>query len=319
MAVSMEQFGKTKKKILMICITISILLIIGGIIFAMSIPNPPQGTLKDQQYKDLLAKKDIERRFYAMDFIVVAMMVFLLPYGIYVNRYQGRVDNIEERLPDFLRDVAEAGRFGMTLADAIVVASAGRYGPLSEEIKKMAAQIQWGVPATEALNLFSKRVDTPMVNRIVAIIIKASDAGGNVADVLTMVSHDTREHLLTLEERKITMVTYLTVIYMAFGVFLFTIYILNSIFLPEMQKAGIGVQEAVAKTGVQLPASMQINLMVIAELGFAFVIAVIAHAVGDGLMAGVLVSGKITAGFFHSAAMLAGGYIFLRLTTNTGG
>jgi len=32
----------------------------------------------------------------------------------------------------------------MTLADAIVVASAGRYGELTPEIKKMAAQIGGG-------------------------------------------------------------------------------------------------------------------------------------------------------------------------------
>jgi len=319
MAISTAEFDKKKKKIMLISLFIAIVAIIIGVLVALSIPMPDRDGLTDSQYKDALNKRGLDQRFYAMDFIVVAMMVILLPYGIYVNRFAGRVTSIEERLPDFLRDVAEAGRFGMTLADAIIVASAGRYGPLSEEIKKMAAQIQWGVPATEALGLFAKRVDTPMVNRIVAIIIKASDAGGNVADVLTMVSHDAREHLLTLEERKISMATYLTVIYMAFGVFLFTIYILNSIFLPQMQKAGLGVQEAVAKSGVQIPASMQINLQVIAELAFAFVIAVIAHAIGDGLMAGVLMNGRITSGFFHSAAMLAGGYIFLRLTTNTGG
>ena len=39
-----------------------------------------------------------------------------------------KIKEIEDRLPDFLRDVAEAGRFGMTLAEAIKVASRGRYG-----------------------------------------------------------------------------------------------------------------------------------------------------------------------------------------------
>src|SRR5205809_7893433 len=37
----------------------------------------------------------------------------------------------------FRSDVAEAGRFGMTLADAIVVSSSGRYGKLTPEIKKI--------------------------------------------------------------------------------------------------------------------------------------------------------------------------------------
>jgi hypothetical protein len=49
-----------------------------------------------------------------------------------------------------------------------------------------------------------------------------------------------------------------------------------------------------------------------------FIIAVIAHAIGDGLMAGVLHGGRITLGFLHSGIMLAAGYIFLRATSPIG-
>ena len=51
---------------------------------------------------------------------------FCGPYGFYAARRQKNIKQIERRLPEFLRDVAEAGRFGMTLAEAIVVASSGR-------------------------------------------------------------------------------------------------------------------------------------------------------------------------------------------------
>ncbi len=172
-----------------------------------------------------------------LDWLVIAMLGFIGPYGFYMARKQREVRQIERRLPDFLRDVAEAGRFGMTLAEAIVVSSGGRYGKLTPEIKKMAAQISWGVPATEALRLFSERVKTPMVQRVVAIIVKSSDAGGDVADVLTMVSHDTKENQLTEDERRIAMSTYIAVIYISFLVFLVTIVILNVTFLPKMLEA----------------------------------------------------------------------------------
>ncbi|TLZ98070.1 MAG: type II secretion system F family protein [Methanobacteriota archaeon] len=132
--------------------------------------------------------------------LVFAIMGFIGPYGFFLAKKQREIKQVERRLPDFLRDVAEAGRFGMTLADAIVVSSSGRYGKLTPEIKKMAAQITWGVPATEALRLLATRVKTPMVERVVAIIVKSSDAGGDVADVLTMVSHDTKENQLTEDD-----------------------------------------------------------------------------------------------------------------------
>ncbi len=63
-----------------------------------------------------------------LNWLVIAILGFIGPYGFYTARKQREIKQIERRLPDFLRDVAEAGRFGMTLAEAIVVSSGGRYG-----------------------------------------------------------------------------------------------------------------------------------------------------------------------------------------------
>ena len=152
----------------------------------------------------------------ALDYFILGLIIMMGPYGFYDSAQHKKIKQVEEHLPDFLRDVAEAGRFGMTLADSIMVASEGRYGTLTPEIQKMAAQIEWGVPATEALRMFSKRINTPLVNRMMVIVIKASDAGGNVADVLTMVAHDTKETQLMAKEKAIVMSTYIAVIYIAF-------------------------------------------------------------------------------------------------------
>ena len=242
------------------------------------------------------------RRF--ITWMTIAMMAFIGPYGFYVYGKQRTVKQIERRLPDFLRDVAEAGRFGMILAEAIVVSSAGRYGKLTPEIKKMASQISWGVPATEALRLFSQRVKTPMVERIVSIIVKSSDAGGDVADVLTMVSHDTKESQLTEEERRIAMSTYVAVIYISFLVFIVTIWILEVTFLPKMVEAGTSLTgPAGSATAVASPLPTDIE-GVVNNIEIAFILATIVHAVGDGILAGVLDNGKIATGLRHSFILL---------------
>ena len=236
-----------------------------------------------------------------LNWMILAVLGFIGPYGFHLAKKQRTIKQIERRLPDFLRDVAEAGRFGMTLADAIVVSSSGRYGKLTPEIKKMAAQISWGVPATEALRLLAERVKTPMVGRIVSIIVKSSDAGGDVADVLTMVSHDTKEAQLTQDERRIAMSTYIAVIYISFLVFLVTIFILNATFLPKMREAS----GAIAAAGTAIQSPLAANLPeVIFQIRIAFFIATIVHAVGDGILAGVLDNGKIPNGLRHSFIML---------------
>lgn len=243
-----------------------------------------------------------------LDFFVLGMIVLMAPYGFAMTAKLRRIAKIEERLPDFLRDVAEAGRFGMTLPDAIVVASTGRYGLLTDEIKKMASQLEWGVPVATALRLFEERVPTPLVQRVVSIVTRANEAGGNVADVLTMVAHDTREAQLAQQARQISMLTYVTVIYIAFFVFLVTIYIMAAVFLPQMITAGSGVSAA-ATTG---PSAISIATSAVAILFLAFLAAVIVHAVGDGIMAGVLFNGRIAEGLQHATIMLVTGWLIMR-------
>jgi archaeal flagellar protein FlaJ len=241
-----------------------------------------------------------------IDFFVIGLLCLLAPYGFAETARQRRIAKIEERLPDFLRDVAEAGRFGMTLSDAIVVASSGRYGLLTEEIKKMASQLEWGVPVATALRLFEERVPTPLVQRVVSIVTRANEAGGNVADVLSMVAHDTREAQLADQSRKISMLTYVTVIYIAFFVFIVTVYIMAAIFLPQMITAGQGVASS------NLGSAVALQFAYVPILFIAFLAAVIVHAVGDGIMAGVLYNGRIAEGLQHATIMLAIGWLIMR-------
>lgn len=254
--------------------------------------------------------------FQWMDWVIFGLMILCGPYGFYMSARIKKIKQIEERLPDFLRDVAEAGRFGMTLAEAIVVASSGRYGSLTPEIKKMAAQIEWGVPSNEALRLFSERVKTPLVQRMVSIVMKASDAGGNVADVLTMVAHDARETIISDTEKGIVMSTYVAVIYISFFVFIATIIILTASFLPQMELAGTQLSESlegISAGGADLSSVSKLDTSVIPGVEFAFLIAALAHAIGDGIMAGVLQKGSIPLGLRHAFIMLIVTFLTLRL------
>jgi len=244
-----------------------------------------------------------------MDYFVAAITSLFLPYGIYYNNERRRIKKIEERLPDFLRDVAEAGRFGMTLSESIIVASTGKYGALTDEIKKMAAQIKMNVPVNDALESFKERVKSPLVERMVTIIIKANEAGGNVADVLNMVSHAALETQMVEKERNIEMQTYVFVMLIAFGVFLATILILSASFFPEMYQAG----QAVSHISTGTAGAIMINYQLIPQVKFLFVVATLMNGLGDGILAGVLSQGKYEAGFSLGALLMLSGYIFLRV------
>jgi len=237
--------------------------------------------------------------------IIMAISIALIPPGIFDYIRNKRIREIENRLPDFLRDVAEASRFGMTLADAIVSASKGRYGILTNEIRKMAYQIEWGVPVGVALESFLSRASTPLTKRIVSTIIKSNEAGGNVSDVLNMVANYSREVQQLNKEKYSQLSSYTVVLLIAYGVFLVTILILNVQFFPQMIKAGQSATGSVSNN------IASINVSIIPTVKLIFAGAIIVHAVGDGLMAGVLKDGRFESGFLTAAALAIGGYLFL--------
>jgi flagellar protein FlaJ len=251
----------------------------------------------------------------SVDFIVFAILIAVGPVGVMITMEQTRIAEIEKRLPDFLRDVAEAGRFGMTLSGAIVSSSKGEYGRLTPEIRRMASQISWGVSATEALVLFAKRVDTPLVHRVTGLVIKAAAAGGNIADVLTMSSVDTKESQTLFEERRTTMSTYVMVIYIAFFVFLVTVLILNTTFLPRMEE----VTEGAGLTDVDISDSpagaVSISADAIPKIRELYLYAALVHAVGDGILAGVITNGKVANGLKHSFVMVMAAWVILRVVS----
>ena len=248
----------------------------------------------------------------SLDFMVVGLLVFIGPYGFYEHHRYNQVRALEEKLPEFLRDVAESGKFGMTLAVSIRSASKGRYGDLTPEIKRMAAQIGWGISATEALKLFSERVQTPLVRRTCGIIIKAANAGGNVADILTLVSTDIKESQLTRAEKELNMKAYMIVIYVAFFVFLATVLILNAVFIPQIQNAGGKANTGEGESGLSGGATT-VNAALIPQVRFIYLASALVHGLGDGVTAGILETGQIGNGLRHSFLMVMIAYLMLRV------
>jgi len=253
----------------------------------------------------------IEEKFYVqldwLIFIMIGLMCGFGPIGIYEGSQNTKIIKLEERLADFLRDLAEASRSGQTLHEAIQTASGGEYGELLPEIQHMARQISWGVSATEALTRFSERVRTPLVKRAVTLINEASAAGGDVSRVLEAAANDTKEIQMLQRERKIQMTLYVAVIFVSFVVFLVVILIVYATFVPQMKKMALDQEhgggedeiETTESTAAFSPVNVDFD-----EIKILFIAAALVHAIGDGLVAGLMGSGRMTDGLKLSFAMI---------------
>ena len=170
----------------------------------------------------------------AIDYIVFGIISLILPYGIYGYRRDQIRARVEEKFPDFLRDLAEYWKGGLSMTVAIQTLAKGEYGNLNDEVNKMSSQISWGVSFGEVLEMFTERVTSPIVTRAVRMVDEANRAGGKISDILLAASYDAREIKALETERRQEVGSYVTVIYASFFVYLGIILVLASTFIPAI-------------------------------------------------------------------------------------
>lgn len=230
------------------------------------------------------------------EYLVLAVMVAVFPPAVlgYVD-YRWKKD-IDEHLPDLFRTIVQAQQTGMTLPRALENASKRDYGPLTRELKKMVVQMSWGMPFDEALRAFGRRVNTPLVQRVLPLIIEADRSGGRIEKVFAPTG-EFIQTILTLEkERRTEIRPYIAIIYVAFFVFLFTITVLFKTFFVQVEEAPI----------------LGTNLLTPEEIKRIFFQVSAIQAFFGGLVAGKIGEGTISAGLKHTVILMACGYLALK-------
>jgi len=229
--------------------------------------------------------------------LLFTILIAIVPPGFLHQLKRRRVKRIEQYFPNFLRDVAEMNRSGMTLTKSVGTLSKGEYGDLTIEIARINAMLSWGISFEDALEKFADRVATPLIYRSVALINQASRAGGNVPDVLEVAAKDTYVLKMMEKDRVSEMIIYVVIIYMSFFVFLFVIGILSYSFIPVMAEASISASAvgggAVEFMGVFDPEMFR-RLFFHASLIQGF---------SSGLVAGQMGEGEVIAGLKHSVIL----------------
>lgn len=239
-----------------------------------------------------------------LHFVCFALLAALGPYGIYAAREANRIRRLEERFPDFLRDIASSHKGGLTLHQSVTIAARGEYGPLTPEVRKMADQLSWNVSFHEALERFGTRVETPLVQRAVNLILQADKSGGSTTDVLLAAARDAREIKNLENERRQTMGLYTIVVYITFFVFLAVAATLYGQFAPAIVESSQAVQASDLRAE-----DIGSSSLTLADYQLFYFVAAIVQAVGDGLVAGLLGSGKASLGLRHGFLMVLATYV----------
>jgi flagellar protein FlaJ len=239
------------------------------------------------------------------DLAVLSLLIVFIPLAVLDSRESQRVRKLEEALPNFFRDLAGMNDSGMTLPNAIHLVASSEYSTLTPYIRRLDSEMSWNVPFIEAMQRFRKRLATPLTDRSIDLIAKASKAGGDVSEVLRAAANDTYEFVQLRTDRRNNMLIYIVIVLISFLVFLFVIFILVTTFLTTMATAGSAATSAGA--GSQFLGGIDV-----AFYTRLFAHAAMIQAVFSGLVAGQMGEGRVVAGLKYSAIMLIIAWIAFR-------
>jgi flagellar protein FlaJ len=217
--------------------------------------------------------------------ICVIIIAFMIPISL---AYEGRkwyVNNVEANMPEFLRELSDLIEIGLTLPDAIHRISNAKLGVLSSELSIVSRDVGTGTYISSALVRMEERIGLVSVKRAISLLVKASEITSNLRDIFLIAITDFEHYLKLKSDRVNTAIVYVMIIYLSFGIYLYTAYQLNGPFLASFASYNVNFN-----TGQNITDMFRIGII----LGLF-----------SGIMAGQFSSNSVLAGFKHSAIMLA--------------
>lgn len=232
------------------------------------------------------------------DHLIVALLIVLLPFGIFHQLWRKKVMDLEASIPEFLHRLSGINQVGLTLAQAIQVLVKADLGVLTYEIRKIQRDIDWGASVQEALVRFEVRIRTPTIARVVTLITTASRMTGDIGEVLNIAARDAAISENLKRERRSEMFIYTAIVYLVFIVFLFVVAVIDTQFLSVLAE----INALAAGDPVAGPVPLG-NTPIITFERLLYHGCLI-QALFSGLIAGQMGEGSLRAGVKHAAVML---------------
>ena len=135
--------------------------------------------------------------------IGAGIMAGAVPLMIVRRMQRKRNQLFSEQLPDALDLIRAALQAGHSLSSALYVVADEFPDPIAHEFREVAEEMRLGLPMRDALYNLTDRVEDSNLMILIIGILVTQEIGGNLAEVLSNISHTIRERFKLLRETKV--------------------------------------------------------------------------------------------------------------------
>lgn len=127
---------------------------------------------------------------------VVGIFIGTLIPRFYVRRQQSqRLNNFSYQLADMLNLMVNGLRAGYSTMQAMEAVSREMPPPISTEFRRVVQEMQIGLSAEAALDNLLRRIPSDDLDLVIAAMNVQREVGGNLAEILDIISHTIRERV----------------------------------------------------------------------------------------------------------------------------
>lgn len=241
--------------------------------------------------------------------IGIAVVVVVIPFlaGLIVESRAEKDKN--ERFLEFTRSLAESVKTGTPVGKSIINMSSKDFGSLTPHIKKLANQIALGIPISRALQTFSYDVDSTVINRAIALIREAENAGGEIDSILDSTAESIYQIEKLKRERKSAISSLVVQGYLIFFIFIGIMLVMQFKILPLTVGITSISEYSADVPGVNVGIDGGESSVSVDALARPFLYLLLAQGFFTGLTVGKLSEGSLRAGFKHSIILVLAAFL----------
>ncbi|MBO3762809.1 MAG: type II secretion system F family protein [Thermoproteota archaeon] len=273
-------------------------LVVFGTIFSLSFMVEPLGNIEliktlRSPVVILCNYLNLPNGFESTVGLALTLIIGTIPAAIYQSYIDFLEGGIEYDMANFLRDLVEVRKSGLSPEKCIINLSERSYGKLSKHLKLMGRQLTWGVSFSKVYETFSKNIRNWFAKAMFFLLIDSIEVGGGMPETLeTLASFN--ETMIQSEREKAESMKPLAIIpYIGSGTLMLVVVVLLAFFNSILSIAHSGIPYRDMVVALLPPIIVQSYLM--------------------GLVSGKVATTKTSQGFKHAIFLVIFSLIVMAL------
>lgn len=239
----------------------------------------------------------------SLDLLISIALSILIPTIAFILflfiKIEQRAEEIENSIPDFLRQLSSMLKVGLSLENALIDMSNHGKGPLYDELRRVVVEIRMGKSLDESFNNMALRLNSKDLERSFKIILNAHKSGGSLSDIILDVSDDLRAMLVLKRERKASVM--MSVMFLILASTIAAPFALGMVGVYSSFMINLGKGGAICEVA---PIAAEIYLVI--------------HSICAGFLIALIMYGDLKKGIRYSIPIVSSAFLVFYLINNFG-